>query len=51
MENQMGGMGLGTCIAIVLSYIKWHSILWAIVHGCLGWVYVLYYVLTEYIKI
>jgi uncharacterized membrane protein YjjB (DUF3815 family) len=27
----------------VLSYVKWKSIGWAILHGCLGWVYIIYY--------
>lgn len=40
-----GGIGLGTVIAVVLSYANWHSILWAIIHGLLGWIYVIYYIL------
>jgi len=28
---------------VVLSYVKWKSIGWAILHGCLGWVYIIYY--------
>lgn len=39
------GVGLGNVIAIVLSYSKWHSILWAILHATLGWIYVIYYVI------
>lgn len=41
------GIGLGSVIAIVISYMKWHSIGWAILHGVLGWLYVIYY-LIEY---
>lgn len=41
------GIGLGSVIAIVISYMKWHSIGWAILHGMLGWAYVIYY-LIEY---
>lgn len=38
-------IGMGAAIAIVISYVKWHSIGWAIFHGILGWVYVIYYVI------
>lgn len=34
---------VGTALAVVLSYVKWKSIGWAILHGCLGWVYIIYY--------
>lgn len=37
------GAAVGTSLAVVLSYLKWKSIGWAIVHGCLGWVYIIYY--------
>lgn len=40
------GIGLGTIIAVLISWIKWHSIGWAIVHGFLGWLYVIYYFFT-----
>jgi len=36
------GVGLGTIIAVVLSWNRNESILWAIVHGILGWLYVIY---------
>lgn len=37
------GATVGTALAVVLSYVKWKSIGWAILHGCLGWVYIIYY--------
>ena len=37
------GATVGTALAVVLSYVKWKSIGWAIMHGCLGWVYIIYY--------
>ena len=37
------GIGFGSALAMVISYVNWHSIFWAIVHGVLGWVYVIYY--------
>ena len=39
------GIGIGSVIAIVLSYTKWRSISWAILHGIIGWAYVIYYVI------
>ncbi len=38
-----GGISFGTIAAVVLSWLKWHSVGWAIVHGLLGWFYVIYY--------
>lgn len=37
------GVSFGTVLAIVISYTAWKSIFWAIIHGLLGWVYVIYY--------
>ena len=34
---------IGAIIAAVLSYLKWGSIGWAILHGILNWYYVIYY--------
>lgn len=39
------GVGFGAVLAIVISYVKWHSIGWAILHGLLNWIYVIYYAL------
>ncbi len=36
------GVGLGTIIAVVISWSRNKSILWAIIHGILGWLYVIY---------
>lgn len=30
---------------MVISYVNWHSVLWAVIHGLLGWIYVVYFVL------
>lgn len=40
-----GGIGLGSVIAAVLSYCKWHSIGYAILHALCGWIYIIYYVI------
>lgn len=37
-----GGIGIGAVIAIVWSWTTNHSVLWCIVHGIFGWLYVLY---------
>ncbi len=39
------GLSFGSALAIVISYVEWKSIGWAIFHGLLGWVYVIYYVI------
>ncbi len=41
------GIGLGTIIAVVISWSRNKSILWAIVHGILGWLYVIYAILVK----
>jgi hypothetical protein len=37
------GIGFGTALAIAISWSANKSILWAIVHGLLSWIYVIYY--------
>jgi hypothetical protein len=37
------GVGFGTALAITISWSANKSILWAIIHGILSWVYVVYY--------
>ena len=39
------GVTFGSALAMVLSYTTWHSVGWAIFHGLLSWVYVIYFVL------
>jgi hypothetical protein len=43
MENKSAGIGLGTVIAVIISWSVNKSVLWAIIHGIFGWLYVLYY--------
>ena len=40
------GITFGSCLAMIISYVKWKSILWAIIHGILGWIYVVYYIIV-----
>ena len=41
------GMSFGSVLAIVISYTHWQSIGWAIFHGMLSWVYVIYFMLAH----
>lgn len=41
------GVGFGSALAMVISYTAYKSILWAIIHGVLGWFYVVYFLLTR----
>jgi hypothetical protein len=41
------GIGLGSVIAIVCSWQRNRSILWAILAGILSWIYVIYFALTR----
>jgi len=44
------GLGLGAIIAVVISWDRNKSILWAIIHGVLGWIYVIYFAIIRLIK-
>ena len=39
------GISFGAALAMIISYVNWHSIFWAIIHGILGWIYVIYYII------
>ncbi len=41
------GVGLGTAIAVVASWSRNSSVLWAILHGVFGWLYVIYFAITR----
>ncbi len=50
MENKSvvkSGIGFGSVLAITISWSVNHSIIWAIIHGCFSWLYVIYYALTR----
>jgi hypothetical protein len=44
-EVAKGGISFGCALAMVISFTVNKSVLWAIIHGVLGWLYVLYYVI------
>lgn len=37
------GVGMGTAIAVTISWSLNKSILWCVLHGIFSWFYVLYY--------
>lgn len=41
------GVTFGSALAMVISYVTWRSIFWAIIHGLLGWVYVIYFAIVH----
>lgn len=42
------GITMGSALAMILSFDRNHSILWAILHGLLNWIYVLYWAWTRH---
>ena len=40
------GIGFGSALAITISWSLNKSIFWAIVHGFLSWIYVIYYAIV-----
>ena len=45
VESVKYGASFGSALAIAISYTTNHSVLWAIVHGILSWLYVVYFAL------
>ncbi len=50
IDNKIGsmmksGISFGSALAMVISYVHWHSVIWAIIHGLMGWLYVGYYII------
>lgn len=41
------GVGFGSALAITISWSLHQSIVWAIIHGFFGWLYVLYYAIVR----
>ena len=42
-EGMRYGVSFGSALAIAISWSANKSILWAVLHGILSWVYVIYY--------
>jgi hypothetical protein len=41
-------IGFGAALAMIMSWTANKAILWAIFHGILGWIYVIYYLFTHH---
>jgi hypothetical protein len=41
------GVSFGSALAIAISWSQHKSIIWAIIHGFLSWLYVAWYALTR----
>ena len=41
------GIGLGSALAVAISWGLHKSVVWAAIHGLLSWFYVIYFVLTR----
>jgi len=46
-EVMRSGIGIGSALAIAISWSRNQSILWALLHGVLSWIYVIYYVFVR----
>lgn len=47
VEVTKAGVSFGTALAIAISWSVNKSVLWAIVHGILSWIYVIYYIIVR----
>jgi hypothetical protein len=47
VEVAKSGITFGTALAITISWSVNKSLLWAVIHGCLSWLYVVYYALKS----
>ncbi len=45
------GLSFGSALAMVISWTANKSLLWAVVHGLLSWLYVIYYALRYHYKL
>ena len=46
-EVVRSGISFGSALAIAISWTTNQSILWAILHGLLSWIYVIYFAVTR----
>lgn len=44
-----GFWGFGSALAMILSYTQNSSIFWAILHGIISWIYVIYRIVMMYV--
>ena len=46
-EVARSGIGLGSALAVAISWSSNQSIMWALIHGLLSWFYVIYYAIVR----
>ena len=46
IEGAKYGASFGSALAIAVFYSNNHSLVWAIVHGILSWLYVIYFAIV-----
>lgn len=44
-KGMFKGISVGCCLAMIISFVTHKSVLWALIHGLLGWFYVIYYII------
>jgi len=42
-EYVSNGIGIGSVLAAIISWTTWKSFWWALLHGILGWFYIIYW--------
>lgn len=47
MSKTEVGISMGSALSMILSYSYNHSILWAIIHGFLSWIYVIFVIISR----
>lgn len=47
VEVTRAGVSFGSALAIAISWSVNKSVLWAIIHGILSWIYVIYYLIVR----
>ena len=47
VEVTRAGVSFGSALAIAISWSVNQSVLWAIIHGILSWIYVIYYLIVQ----
>jgi hypothetical protein len=47
VEAARSGIGFGSALAIAISWSLHKSIIWAVIHGFLSWLFVAYYAVTR----
>lgn len=47
IEVAKSGISFGSALAIAISWSVNQSVLWAILHGIFGWLYVIYFMIVR----